>query len=293
MASRLEVLSQFGFSSDPFSWRMESADSKRIKGILGMAMSSRAMVSVVGERGIGKSVAVSAALRKSKAKLVRVLSADKGKIHAGDIQEAMILDLSDETPRKTKEVRVRQLRRILGESSRKQPVVVVIEESHRLHPMTLRSIKNLRELDWLGETQLFTVVLIGQSDCTQKAGLAEVRLRTESVQMHGLTSAEVIEYVRRTVGSVFSEEAVAACAQIEDGRNYLDLQEALIVAMERALAAGRDEVSAEDLGITDGRQRAEDRKPRDDAAKNAALRSVLERRREQGAMVSEAAGALA
>lgn len=282
---RFEILGRFGFVSDPFAaCSMETADGLRVRNILAMATTARAQVAVIGERGVGKSRAVAEAVRRMRARVVRVLSADKGRITAGDIQEAMILDLCDETPRRTKEVRVRQLRRVLGEASRKQPVVVLIEESHRLHPMTLRSLKNLRELDWMGETQLFTVVLVGQSDCTQRAGLAEVRLRTEAVQMHGLTQGEVTDYVRGTVGKVFTAEASQVVGLLPEARNFLDLQELLIHSMESALAAGREQVSAEDVGSwmkASGRTFPSAGRQEKGAGAGAALKSVLDRRKGQ------------
>ncbi len=248
MAARLEILSLFNFTRDPFhSADLESADAARIKGLLGMAVHAQAQVTVVGERGIGKSRAVAAALKDLKIKPVRVLTPDKARITAGDIQQALIVDLSDEGAKKDKEVRVRQLRRILGEASDRGPVVVVIEESHRLHGGTLRSIKNLRELDWKGKTHLFAVILIGQSDCTQRAGLSEVRLRTETVHMHGLTKSEVAAYIAQTVGRAFSAEASARIAALPGSQNYLDLQEILIGCMANALAEGRDQVETADV----------------------------------------------
>jgi type II secretory pathway predicted ATPase ExeA len=289
MTSKLEVLVQCGFVRDPFrALELETADGARLRQVLTMAVDARSLVSIVGERGVGKSLAVSKVLHQAKVRQVRVLGADKGRITAGDIQEAMILDLSDESPRKSKETRSRQLRRILGEASRRQAVVVVIEEAHRLHSQTLRSIKNLRELDWMGESQLFAVILVGQSDCVQKAGLAEVRLRTETVHMHGLTAGEVREYVAGTVGARFEPGAVEAVAAHSGARNYLDLQELLI----GVLADGRDQATARDVALCLGQTPKDLAVPVKDAgAGKQALRSVLERRRGQdGEAGAKAAG---
>jgi len=244
-----------------------------------MAISAHAQISIVGERGIGKTRAVNAALRELKIKPVRILTPDKSRTTASDIQEALLIELAPgERVRQDREVRVRQLRRILGEASKRESVVVVIDEAHRLHGNTLRSLKNLRELDWMGETHLFTAVLVGQSDSTQNIGLAEVRLRTDVVHMHGLTGSEIREYVRKTVGNVFEDEAVGAVGGLPDARNYLDLQDLLVKCMANALTRGAEKVGKEDVGElerTGARSTIEGAKG---GTRRNALKSVLDRR---------------
>lgn len=283
MSNKLEILSLFGFTKDPFFAKdMVSADAKRVKGLLAMAISAHAQVAIIGDRGVGKTRAVNAALRDMKIQPVRVLAPDKTRVTAGDIQEALLQELAPaESVRHDHEIRVRMLRRILGEAARKREIVVVIEEAHRLHHNTLRCVKNLRELDWMGETHLFSVVLIGQFDCTRAVGLSEVRLRTETVQMHGLTQGEIADYIRATVGRVFEDGAVAALAMLPDAHNYLDLQELLIRCMEMALAAGREQVIVEDAEAI---SKAFSRDECPPAAKSqsrgvAAVESVLARRK--------------
>jgi len=300
--SRLELLVSLGFSRDPFSVvDFETGDSVRIRRILEMAVKSRAMVSIVGDRGAGKSMAVNAALKNMGARQVVVRSADKSRVLISDIEQAMILDLSEEHPRRGREIRARQLRRVLGEFSRKQPVVVVIEEGHRLHGQTLRSLKTLRELDWMGESELFTVVLIGQSNPMNKAGVAEVRLRSDCIQMKGLTTAEVKEYARATVGRVFSDEALAELPALPGSSNFLDLQQTLVALMARAFVAGRDRVEREDVlaekgesGKAPGRDRTQGKnaaRAQDDVQSgNDVLRSVLSRRNGSAGAKQQAAG---
>lgn len=282
MASNLEILSLFGFAKDPFAGHeIESADGIRVRKLIAMTITAHAQLSLVGERGVGKTRAVNAAMHELKIKPVRILSPDKARVTAADIQEALLVELAPaEKCRHDREIRIRQLRRILGEESQKRPVVVVIEEAHRLNGNVLRSLKNLRELDWMGKTHLFAVILIGQSDCTQRVGLAEVRLRTETVQMHGLTQIEIAEYIRATVGRVFDEDAIAAIAALPDARNYLDLQALLVRCMSTALAAGRERVSHLDAAeLVSMDVQDSPRSKAQDAAKTAgAVRSVLGRR---------------
>jgi len=193
----------------------------------------------------------------------------------------MILELSDEKPKRGKGIRLRQLRKILGEATMSQRVVVVIEEGHALHRMTLRALKRLRELSWMGKSELFSIILIGQSDPMQKAGVSEVRLRSDSLHMQGLMWDEVDGYIRDTVGQVFEEGAIKAIIQLPESRNYLDLQHLLVRLMGQTLAEGRKTVTAEDvrevLGIKT-RKMPVKKKPEEKSKKpGKALKDVLDR----------------
>jgi len=212
-----------------------------------MAVESHAMVSIVGERGIGKSEAINAALDKLGVRRVTVNRAQKEKTTIADIEKAIILDLSDESPKRGAETCSRQVRRIMGEASRKQRVVLVIEEAQRLHSSTLRSLKTLREIEWMGEKELFTIIMVAQSDPMNRAGVSEVRLRTDMVRMQGLSANEAGHYVRLTVGKHFNDGAVDLLADLPQATNYLELQELCVNLLNVALADGREKVSEEDV----------------------------------------------
>src|SRR6185369_3434871 len=257
--TKLETFVNLGLKVDPFYHaEHETGDGLRIQRILNMAVESRAMVSIVGERGMGKTQAVRAALDKIGCRIVLVEKSQKERISISDIEKAIILDLStNEQPKANGEVRARQLRRIVGEASGKQKIVLMIEEAHRLHGNTLRSLKTLREIQWLGKSELFTVVLIGQSDPMNKAGVSEVRLRTDCVRMQGLTGTEAVEYVRATLGKYFDDGALELISCLPQSNNYLDLQELLVRLLNYALAGGRNQVSKQDVTeVSEGIQTA-------------------------------------
>ncbi|MEM5788964.1 MAG: hypothetical protein AAGU11_16750, partial [Syntrophobacteraceae bacterium] len=112
MNNKLEILALFGFDRDPFADNnAESADAVRVRKLLAMAISARAQISIIGERGIGKTRAVNAALRDLKtAKIVRILTPDKSRVTASDIQEALLIELAPtEKIRQDREIRIRQL----------------------------------------------------------------------------------------------------------------------------------------------------------------------------------------
>ena len=243
--SRLETFVNCGFERDPFqNIDFKTGDGQRIARILSMAVSGHAMVSIVGGRGCGKTRAINTALKKMDIRQVVVRSADKSRLLISDIEQAMIFDLSDETPKRGREIRARQLRRILGEASQKQDVGVIIEEGHRLHGMTLRALKTLREMDWMGKTDLFSIILIGQSDPMHKRGVSEVRLRSDAVYMQGLTTDEIGRYINDTVGNIVADDAVNVIAALPEAANFLDLQHLLVGLMGDMLAAGKDKVDA-------------------------------------------------
>lgn len=272
--SRIEVLSSFGFKRDPFAgFRMDTADGSRVRRLVDMAVAGNLMVSLVGERGAGKTESINAGLKQARCRIVRPLSADRNRLIISDVEQAMIYDLSDEIPKRTKEVRIRQLRPILGNAGRSAPVAVVIEEAHRVHPLTLRALKVLRELEWMGKANLFSVILIGQSDPLGRPGMSEVSLRADVVRMMGLSSGEAADYLRQTVGGVCDEDALAAMATTG---NYLDLQATAITAMARALADGRRTVTAADASDA-----APGPETKAAGGNSAGLKNLLKNRRKQ------------
>lgn len=291
--TRLETLVNLGYSKDPLKGHLhETGDMVRTRRILIMAVESRAMISIVGERGCGKSEAVKAAIKKLSGqdrpvKTVWVTRGDEEKLSIADIKKSMILNLSTESVKNGGIVSSMQLRRILGEVSSKQKVVVIVEEAQRLHPLTLKSLKTLREIEWLGETELFTIVLVAQSDPMNRPGVSEVKLRSDLVRMQGLSANEAAHYVREALGKHFTDGAIDLLADLPEARNYLELQALCVELLNIALAAGHEQVTVEDVHVISPAASAPI--PRKTAPKAAgvavapatALKSVLDRRGER------------
>jgi len=226
---------------------METADSLRLKRLLKMAVESRAMVSVVASWGFGKTSALEIAFREIDAHVCRLITPDKERVVVSDIEKALILGLSNESCKRTKEVRARQIRRIIGETSREKPIILILEEAHRMHGQTLRALKTFREMDWMGQSPLFTVVMVGQYDPMRKKYVDEVRLRSDTVHMKGMTDSEVREYIKNTVGKSFEDDAIEAVSRLNGTRNFLDLQEVIINLMSKAMELGEKKVSVLDV----------------------------------------------
>ena len=243
------TLKQFGFTKNPFAQataNLQSTDLENVCTALTMAVDERGILSIVGQRGAGKSSSIAAALPPN-AQVVQPLTADRERMRIGAIEESIIYDLSSDKPRRSAEARTRQVRPILGDAGKRGPVILILEESHRLHHQTLRALKSLHELKWAGRGPLLTIVLIGQRDPLAVPALEEVAMRTKSVRLAGLSEAEATAYIPSTVGRVWEEPAIAALAADQAARNYLDLQEALIASMDQALAEGRKQVKLSDV----------------------------------------------
>ena len=234
---------QFGLPADPWAGLgMETADGSRVRNVVGAAIASRALVSIVGPRGIGKTHALRAALRgRDDVAVIEPLRLDRERLHVGDIATAAVRALSDERPRHGGEARSGQVRRLLGMTSAHQEIALIIDDAHVLHPATLRALKRLRELAWRGRSPLLTVVLLGQMD--RAGAIPEVGLRTSTVPLAGLTAAEAEAALDACAGKVLAAGVASRLAASPRARTWLDLQRLLDDSLAEAIARGDSAVS--------------------------------------------------
>ena len=240
---RIHARKSFGLGVDPWAaMSMSTADAKRVAEMVEAAVEAQAFVSVLGPRGAGKTRAVRTALRShERSKVVEPLRLTREKLHMGDIETAIVRDLCDEAPRRSGEARSHQVRRVLGTASRERRIVLMLDDSHVLHHATLRSLKRLRELSWLGRSPLLGIVLVGQRDRTE--ALPEVGLRSDRLTMAGLSGEEAAGALGRAgYGAVLSESALARLSSHERARNWLDLQALADECLAAARAAGAKRV---------------------------------------------------
>lgn len=232
----------FGLDANPWCRTHLTTDSARAATLVAAAVQSQEFVSVLGARGSGKTRAVRMALESHTVTVVEPLRLTRDKLHMGDIETALVRELSDESPRRSGEARSYQVKRILGEFSRTQPVVLVIDDAHVLHHQTLRALKRLREINWLNRSPLLGIVLIGQHDKTR--GIDEVRLRSDHLWLEGLVAKEIAAAVRAATGQLFAAAAVQAIADSGQGANWLDLQAIVDACLAWAQARGLDRIDA-------------------------------------------------
>ena len=275
---------QFGLPADPWGGLgMDTADAARVRSIIRAAIASRALVSIVGPRGIGKTHALRLALRgRDDVAVIEPLRLDRERLHIGDIATAVVRVLSDERPRHGGEARGGQVRRLLGTASAGREIALAIDDAHVLHPSTLRALKRLRELSWRGRSPLLAVVLLGQAD--RASAIPEVGLRTSTVTLVGLTAAEAEAALDASAGRVLGAGVAARLAASARARTWLDLQRLVDDCLAEAIARGDGSVTPAAAGaVLDtapaaGRVAARTPVSRPSPASTAAADGVLARR---------------
>lgn len=237
----------FKLPADPWAgWTCDTADQSRVADLIKATVTGDLFVSIIGPRGSGKTRAARHALADcgDGARVVEPLRLTRDKLHMGDIETAIIVSLSDESPRRSGEARSRQARRVLGEASRGKKIALFIDDAHVLHNQTLRALKRLRELSFAGRAPLLSVILAAQRDKT--ASIPEVGLRADALSLGGLAKVEVSAALRAAglLDGALSHDAALAVANAECAANWLDLRQLVDDCLFQALAAGARQVDA-------------------------------------------------
>lgn len=127
------------------------------------------ILAVIGESGAGKStlrrdLVDRVARSTDPIVLIQPRTIDKRKLTADHICDAIIADLSNESPKRTLEYKARQVERILQTSARGgQTHCVVIEEAHDLSNATLKYLKRFWEIED-GFRKMISIVMVGQPE---------------------------------------------------------------------------------------------------------------------------------
>ena len=184
-----------------------------------VAAETGAFAAVIGESGAGKTtlrryVEDRLAAERRPVRWVAPLALDRSRITASSLCEAVIADLSQESPRSSLEWRTRQVRRILAEAHQAgTAAVIVIDDAHDLHPSTLRFSRRLWELGQVGFAHTASVVLLGQPPLRERLATweqREVASRLEVCEIGALDEAEITGYLRHRIGEELFDEGVPA-----------------------------------------------------------------------------------
>lgn len=227
-------------------------------------------VAVSGEVGSGKSVmrkAVVHELMGEGIKIIYPVIIDKTRVTPTSLIDAIIMDISDMTPKRALEQKTRQaldLLRNRAASGMKQ--VLIIEEAHLLTRGAMKALKQIYELED-GFHRLVGIVLIGQPelrvllDETQNMDMREVIRRITKAEISGLRGelTRYIEFklkrVNRGMVDVFADGAVVALdrrlmgyagtAKKVSTSFPLSVNNLVARAMNMAVDMGEERVSAE------------------------------------------------
>ena len=225
---------------------------------------------VYGEVGSGKSVmrkAVVQELMGEDIKVVYPIIVDKSRITPGSLIDAIIMDISEESPKRSLEAKTRQALRMLrnrATSGMKQ--VLIIEEAHLLSVSAMKALKQIYELED-GYSRLIGIILIGQPelkfllDETRHPEMREVARRVTCAEIAGLDS-DLGRYVSHKFArtskkpdDIFAKDAFAAmCNRLQHGNGRgnkvstafpLTINNLASRAMNMAAEMGEEKVTAD------------------------------------------------
>ena len=247
---KLLTYQAFGLPPDPWAdLDMATTDAVRAAEMVRAAVAAQAFVSIVGPRGAGKTRAVRRALGGQTVRMVEPLRVQRERLHLGDIETAIVRDLSDESPRRSGEARSGQVRRILRAVSRHSNILLLIDDAHVLHHATLKGLKRLRELGGRDRRAALGIVLVGQQDRTER--IPEVGLRSDRLRFVGLTSTEAMEAIYQVLGEreLIAPAELQTLAASPRARNWLDLEALVDDCLVEAQARGAGRVDAACVGV--------------------------------------------
>ncbi len=240
---------RLGLAADPWAgFHLDTADAARTALLVEAAAEARLFVSVLGARGSGKTHAVRRALRRvPNVRVVEPLRLRRECLHIGDIELAIVRELPpNDRPRRSGEARSVQVRRLLGQGAQKSRIVLVIDDAHVLHHATLRALKRLRELAWLGVSPLLGIVLVGQADRAE--AVAEVGLRSDRLWLGGLLPEDAAAALERALNrqsgrKIMAPDAILSLAASPRARNWLDLAALVDDCLAETAARGEDGIT--------------------------------------------------
>jgi type II secretory pathway predicted ATPase ExeA len=162
-------------------------------------------LAVIGEVGSGKTVIrrkIMEQLKKDGDTIVIFPEIiDKTRVNFSSICDAIIMDLSEESPRRTLEAKSRQVKKLLQERAKQGfRSVLILEEAHDLTVNTLKYLKRFQEIED-GYRKLLGIILLGQTelnnllDESRHIEMREVIRRIQTCQIKGL-NGNTKEYLK-------------------------------------------------------------------------------------------------
>ena len=159
---------------------------------------NRGFTAVFGEVGSGKSVMRKAVAQQLAAEGIRVVYPviiDKSRITPASMIDALIMDISEEAPRRSLEAKTRQALKLLkNRAAGGLKQVLVIEEAHLLTRPAIKALKQIYELED-GFTRLIGIILIGQPELKyllDEAATPEIREVARRVTMAEISGIDHI-----------------------------------------------------------------------------------------------------
>lgn len=273
-----EARRKWGLSRSPFAEPRDQEDvytgpdQRYVREAMYQTAKHGGFLAVIGESGSGKSTLRRALLERVAQQQDTVLFVspavvDKTALRAQHICEALVRDLSSETPRSSLEALARQVHTVLLRRSQAGTQhCLLIEEAHDLGIQTLKYLKRFFELED-GFRKLLSIILIGQTELARKLSerhnpdAREVIRRCEIVTLRPLDERleEYLTHRLARVGVRYEDVFAADAAQeirarltFHDAQNKasisgaypLSVQNLVVSAMNLAVQTGMPKVDA-------------------------------------------------
>lgn len=189
-----EAKQHFKLKSDPFApYLTKLSDIIMLQShyyadeMLKTAANACMFVIITGEVGSGKTTVRDKFLEENKStnRFTPIIpESDAGHLTAREILNAIVYELSGDTPKRNMEALAMQVKKLLKQRQKAgEKVVLIIDEAQDLHTQTLKYIKRLWEKKD-GLTALLGIALIGQPEF--------------ATRLYGQSNAEIREVVART-----------------------------------------------------------------------------------------------
>lgn len=206
-----------------------SEDHRYIKEAMLEAARNKGLAAVIGEVGSGKTVIRKSVIEQLKRdgnmRVIYPRIIDKKKITAATLLDAIIMDISDDTPKVKHEHKSRQVIKLLTDRiGIGVDCVLIIEEAHKLTIPALQDLKQLWELED-GFNRLLGIILIGQPelegmlDESAHPDLRELIRRIQLVKIGGLNGdlRNYLQHKFKRVGAatdkIITDDAVEALSR--------------------------------------------------------------------------------
>ena len=223
---------------------------------------NQGFTAVIGEVGSGKSImrkAVASRLMSEGVKIIFPMIIDKRRISPSSLIDAIIMDISEETPKRSLEAKTRQAFQLLkNRAAANLKQVLMIEEAHLLTAGAIKSLKQIHELE-NGYEKTVGIIILGQTelkhllDETMHPELREVIRRITVAEITDL-GQEIEPYLKHKFGriaagrfpEIFAPESIEAVARRLPGRCYpLSVNALTAKAMNLAADMGEAVVTPE------------------------------------------------
>jgi|GEM_PF-1320301 len=185
---------------------------------------------IVGPAGAGKNVLYDETVESIREDVIyiNVRNYYKERLDISSIINAVIYDISDETPRRDLEARSRQFIRLIGkkkgligenENNKDTLISILINEGHRIHANTYRALKELHETALRKISPLFSIIVTGQNGLGDKIrDKNEVLFRFKMIELNEsnnyYTYQQRVAYINKVFGRAVNDDAARRIAAI-------------------------------------------------------------------------------